>query len=118
MLVDLGVNVAGILLKNLRCAFFQRFIGVKNGREHLIIHFNELERLVCRLFVNCRYCCNFVANKTHLVDAKNSFVPAGRTEPVLCRGHIAVGNDSFYAGQFFRFGGINIENTGMGVRTV
>ncbi len=111
--VDLGVYIARIFLKDLRRIFFGRFSRSKHRRQHFVFYFDQLQGFIESFFIYRTDCANFISIISDFVDAKNIFIVPGGAKAIFNRGHILGSNNGPYAGQFFRFRSINLNNARM-----
>ena len=89
-----------------------RLLGFEDMRQHLIIHFNEVQCLLGRAFVDRRHGGHFVADETRRVIHDASAVIEPKTKP-LPLGRILVGHDRLNTGKGFRLAGVNALDPGM-----
>ena len=95
-------------------------VEIQHGFQHLIIHFNELERLVHALFVLTGYDGHHVSHKADVAIDQQTVVGAGfrvglaglRVAAGILR-HILPSEDSFDAGHFFGNGGVDGADDGV-----
>lgn len=93
---------------------------IQHGFQHLIIYFNELERLVHALFVLTGYDGHHVSHEADVAIDQQTVVGAGfrvglaglRVAAGILR-HILPSEDSFDAGHFFGNGGVDSADDGV-----
>ena len=86
--------------------------GISDGRQILIVHLDEGERLQRRDFVHRGHCGQRFTNVAHLVQGKYSAVfhrPSTETHI----GDVFAGDDGPDTGQLLSFGSINAQDAGM-----
>ena len=109
------VDVFRLVMQNGR-ARLHRFTRIQQPRQQLVLHVNQLQRLVSDLFCLRRHKCHPVAHEAHLIIQRERVqrprdrvrLPGGRVDHTW---NILVGQHCCYTGQRFGARGINAADS-------